>query len=99
MIRSLFTNGYAGARDIRVEVHSFELWDAEGHLVAGDIGCIVGGLYTSMTGYHERHTRNAGEVQLVLTASLLHKLGFAWMDLGQALKYKECLGAKLVKRK
>uniref|UniRef100_A0A7S4SEX1 Arginyltransferase n=1 Tax=Alexandrium monilatum TaxID=311494 RepID=A0A7S4SEX1_9DINO len=81
-----------------VSVHSFELWDGEGKLVAGDIGYTLGSIYTSMTGFREQHTKSAGEVQLVLTAALLERMGFAWLDLGQVLKYKERLGAKAISR-
>lgn len=41
-------------------------------------------------------TQGAGEVQLVLTAALLKKMGYAWWDLGMTMKYKAacllCLG-------
>merc|ERR1719464_2573112 len=79
-------------------MHSFELWDAEGRLVAGDVGYVVGGVYCSMTGFRAQHTQGAGEVQLVLTAALLHKMGFDWLDFGQVLRYKERLGARVVGR-
>ncbi|CAK0797566.1 unnamed protein product, partial [Prorocentrum cordatum] len=74
---------------------SFELWDQEmGQLVAGDLGYTLGGVYVSQTGFRREGTAGAGEVQLVLTAALLHKMGHSWFDLGQARTYKDRLGAR-----
>jgi len=100
VLRSLFHG--EGARltsaDRAVTIHSFELWDSEGKLVAGDLGYTVGAIYTSMTGFRKQHSKGAGEVQLVLTALFLKKLGYAWMDLGMNMKYKQHLGAHIVGR-
>jgi len=99
LLRGLFKDGYRGKRsDIHVGVHSFELWDEDGQLVAGDLGYTVGGVYTSMTGFRLQGTKCAGQVQLVLTASLLHKMGYDWWDLGMVMTYKRRLGAHVVKR-
>lgn len=98
LLRKLFKEGYQGKKDIQVGVHSFELWDANGDLVAGDLGYTVGGVYTSMTGFRTQESKGAGEVQLLLTASLLHKMGYAWWDLGMVMKYKAGLGATVMKR-
>jgi len=94
VLRKLRAEGYTGNKNIDFAIRSFELWDANGKLVAGDLGYSVGKVYVSMTGFHERHTRGAGEVQLVLTAALLHKLGLKWFNLGQVKTYKARLGAK-----
>mmetsp|Transcript_75999 Transcript_75999/g.219478 ORF Transcript_75999/g.219478 Transcript_75999/m.219478 type:complete len:323 (-) Transcript_75999:130-1098(-) len=99
LLRRLFNVGYRGKSDIHVGVHSFELWDSDGRLVAGDLGYTVGGVYTSMTGFRLQHTQGAGEVQLVLTAALLCKMGYSWWDLGMVMKYKAALGARVVSRK
>lgn len=98
LMRGLFARGYSGDRSFKVGVHSFELWDEDGRLVAGDLGYTVGGVYTSMTGFRLQDTQGAGEVQLVLTAALLRKMGFVWWDLGMVMKYKGRLGAKVVDR-
>mmetsp|Transcript_93451 Transcript_93451/g.296489 ORF Transcript_93451/g.296489 Transcript_93451/m.296489 type:complete len:361 (+) Transcript_93451:1053-2135(+) len=79
-----------------VSLHSFELWDADGQLVAGELGCAVGGVYRSITGFRQQHSQGAGEVQLVLAAALLHKLGFDWIDLGVDEPYKTHLGSRVV---
>lgn len=97
-LRALFKNGYTGCRGIHVGVHSFELWDDSGELVAGDLGYTVGGVYTSMTGFRLQHSRGAGEVQLILTAALLHKMCYSWWDLGMVMRYKARLGAKIITR-
>lgn len=97
-LRTLFKNGYTGSRDIHVGVHSFELWDSDGRLVAGDLGYTVGGVYTSMTGFRLQCSQGAGEVQLVLTSALLQKMGYSWWDLGMVMKYKARLGARVITR-
>lgn len=99
LLRTLVKDGYTGTRQLRFGVHSFELWDSKGQLVAGDLGYTIGGIYSSMTGFRAQHTKHAGEVQMVLTTALLHKIGFCWIDLGQVLEYKSRLGARTIARK
>lgn len=99
LLRGLHRNSYQGSMMINVGVHSFELWDSDGQLVAGDLGYTVGGVYTSMTGFRRQSTQGAGELQLVLTAALLQKMGYDWWDLGMVMKYKGKLGARTVNRK
>lgn len=98
LLRRLFKESYSGSRDIQVGVHSFELWDADGRLVAGDLGYTVGGVYTSMTGFRLKESQGAGDVQLVLTAGLLQKMGYLWWDLGMVMRYKAGLGARVITR-
>mmetsp|Transcript_81343 Transcript_81343/g.188953 ORF Transcript_81343/g.188953 Transcript_81343/m.188953 type:complete len:334 (+) Transcript_81343:17-1018(+) len=98
LLRKLFKEGYTGRQKIHVGVHSVELWNAAGELVAGDLGYTVGGVYTSMTGFRTQHSQGAGEVQLVLTAALLHRMGYDWWDLGMVMKYKARLGARVISR-
>lgn len=98
LLRKLFREGYTGKRPINVGVHSFELWDNTGELVAGDLGYSVGAVYTSMTGFRLQHTQGAGKVQLLLTAALLQKMGYEWWDLGMVMRYKAQLGARVIAR-
>lgn len=93
ILRTLRKEGYTGHRSVPLEPHSFELWDGEGRLVAGDLGYAMGSVYVSQTGFHEEGTIGLGEVQLVLTSALLHKMGHTWLDLGQTKEYKSALGA------
>jgi Leu/Phe-tRNA-protein transferase len=64
----------------------------EGELKAGEIGVVVGRVYTSYSGYYEED--NAGTVQMILMTRWLEKNGFAFLDLGMPLDYKTSLGAK-----
>jgi Leu/Phe-tRNA-protein transferase len=64
----------------------------EGELKAGEIGVVVGRVYTSYSGYYEED--NAGTVQIILMARWLEENGFAFLDLGMPLDYKTDLGAK-----
>merc|ERR1719221_1661963 len=63
-LRRLRKTGYTGRHgSIHVAPCSFELWDANGALVAGDLGYTVGSVYISQTGFHKEGTSGAGEVQ------------------------------------
>jgi Leu/Phe-tRNA-protein transferase len=68
----------------------------EGRLVAGEFGTVVGGVYTSYSGYKDENS--AGTVQLVLAGRRLRDSGFAFWDLGMLLPYKERLGAQALDR-
>ena len=81
-----------------VSVHSVELWNSEGKLVAGEIGYCVGSIYTSMTGFHTES--GSGSIQLAALAGLLFKvLKFTVWDLGMSMDYKLAMGAELIPRR
>lgn len=83
---------------VPVRVHSFEIWDAvTGDLAAGEIGCSVGSVYTSMSGFSR--ASSAGSVQMAATAALLVRRGCTLWDLGMELKYKIEMGAKSIPRR
>jgi Leu/Phe-tRNA-protein transferase len=69
----------------------------EGVLKAGEFGIIAGKVYTSYSGYHEE--RNAGKVQMILTARYLEEKGFAFWDFGMPLDYKTQMGARNISLK
>merc|ERR1719215_1990157 len=98
VLRKLWKEGYRGKKDIKFTQHSFELWDESGQLVAGDLGYTMGRVYVSQTGFHKDGTAGAGEIQLVLAAALLRRLGHEWMDFGQARAYKAALGCETLNR-
>ena len=81
-----------------VRFHSFEVWSADGTLAAGEFGAVVGGVYTSFTGFFDSKHPGAGTVQLCGTAKLLQDAGFAFWDLGQEIPYKLELGASMLPR-
>ena len=80
-----------------VSFHSFEVWNKDDKLVAGELGYAVGGAYTSLTGFSDASF--AGNVQLHATGYLLRQLGFLMWDFGMHMKYKEDLGAIEIPRK
>ena len=43
-----------------VRFHSFEVWSADGTLAAGEFGAVVGGVYTSFTGFFDPKYPGAG---------------------------------------
>ena len=43
-----------------VRFHSFEVWAADGTLAAGEFGAVVGGVYTSFTGFFDPKCSGAG---------------------------------------
>lgn len=62
-----------------------------GVLKAGEFGILIGGVYTSYSGYYDEDS--AGTVQLVLMTQYLRDRGCAFLDLGMPLDYKRTLGA------
>jgi Leu/Phe-tRNA-protein transferase len=78
-------------RHPRVRPLSFGLY-REGQLKAGEFGIAVGRVYTSYSGYYDE--RNAGTVQMILMTRYLRDAGFAFLDLGMPLDYKDLLGAR-----
>jgi Leu/Phe-tRNA-protein transferase len=70
---------------------SFALY-RKGELKAGEIGVVMGRVYTSYSGYYEED--NAGMVQIILMTQWLDDAGFEFLDLGMPLDYKTRLGAK-----
>ncbi len=79
-----------------VSVHSVELTDAQGGLVAAEVGYRCGTVYTSLSGFHR--VSGAGTVQITALARLLERQGFAFWDLGMEIPYKRRLGAVSVPR-
>jgi len=76
--------------DLRTKPVSFAVY-RDGELKAGEIGVVMGRVYTSYSGYYEED--NAGTVQLILMTQWLEKAGFDFLDLGMPLDYKTDLGA------
>jgi len=69
--------------------------------VAGEIGYIIGRVYTSLSGFSskEKCYQNYGTAQLVLLSRYLERKGFAFLNLGQPyMDYKIALGAKVYER-
>ncbi|KJP85512.1 hypothetical protein AK88_04863 [Plasmodium fragile] len=79
-----------------VRMHSVELWCGD-FLAAGEIGCTVGSIYTSLTGFQRQNC--AGTIQLCALAKLLQKQEFDLWDLGMLLPYKKTIGSKEVSMK
>ncbi|MDR2418998.1 MAG: GNAT family N-acetyltransferase [Treponema sp.] len=77
-------------QDPQVRPISFGVY-RNGELKAGEFGVLAGRVYTSYSGYYDENS--AGTVQMVLTAQYLKEQGFAFLDLGMPLDYKDTLGA------
>ena len=75
----------------RIKPVSFAVY-RDGELKAGEVGVVIGRVYTSYSGYYEED--NAGTVQMIKMAQWLDKTGFDFLDLGMPLDYKTALGAK-----
>ena len=69
---------------------SFSLY-RDGELKAGEIGIVMGRVYTSYSGY--RTENNSGTVQMILMIKWLEENGFDFLDFGMPLPYKTDLGA------
>jgi Leu/Phe-tRNA-protein transferase len=85
VLKSLHRNN-AGAKPFSFAVYR------EGNIRAGEIGVVIGRVYTSYSGYYEED--NAGTIQIILMTRWLEENGFAFLDLGMPLDYKADLGAK-----
>ncbi len=76
--------------------------DGEGTLLGGEIGCVTGRVYTSMSGFLDRSVpgfNHVGKLQLYWLGEYLRDAGFAFWNLGQPyMEYKFSLGAKRVSR-
>ena len=94
--KNIHNFGNAGCHQGKVTMHSFELWDDEDNLVAGEVGYAVGGCYTSLSGFY--NVDSAGSVQMAATGCRLIERGYIMWDLGMDIKYKESLGAKRMSR-
>lgn len=81
-----------------VKMHTFEVRDRQGKLVAGELGTAVGGCYTALSGFCSRDAKSCGTIQMVCAAHLLQANGFAFMDMGMPIEYKAKLGAKTLPR-
>jgi len=82
-----------------VRVHTMELWDENGQLVAGELATTVGGSYTALSGFRLDTVASSGTIQMLCTAKVLAAAGFDCWDMGMAMDYKSRLGAKAVPRK
>jgi len=77
--------------DLRTKPVSFAVY-RDGQLKAGEVGVVMGRVYTSYSGYYEED--NAGTVQMILMTKWLEESGFDFLDLGMPLDYKNVLGAR-----
>lgn len=84
----------------RIKVMSVEIRDGE-RLAAGEIGYLVGSVYTSLSGFFDReHYSNFGTIQLICLSQLLERSGCAFWNMGHPyMPYKFHLGARECARK
>lgn len=80
-----------------VGLHSIELWDQEGNLIAGELGYSFQGYYCSLSGF--RTVSGSGKIQLLALSMLLHRHGIHMWDLGMDMDYKQDLGSVGMQRK
>jgi Leu/Phe-tRNA-protein transferase len=79
----------------RVQTRSVEVYSGD-RLVAGEVGYVVGSVYTSLSGFHLQN--GAGTVQMVSLAGILIEEGATFWDVGMEAEYKTRLGAHPVER-
>ncbi|KAF4657608.1 hypothetical protein FOL46_007354 [Perkinsus olseni] len=84
----------------RVSLHSVEVRRADTkELVAGELGCLVGKCYTSLTGFFDSKSPGSGSVQMAALGAYLSNEGLAQMwDIGMDIEYKRSLGARNLPR-
>ncbi|KPA17030.1 Leucyl/phenylalanyl-tRNA-protein transferase [Candidatus Magnetomorum sp. HK-1] len=83
----------------KLNLISVELWHNE-KLIGGEIGYLIGGIYTSLTGFFDRKNySNFGKVQLLSLAVLLKKSNLNFWNMGHPyMNYKFDMGAIAYKR-
>lgn len=102
LMRQLYELGPIGPN--KFQICSVELYNADDELVAGEIGYIIGLVFTSLSGFCARNrSESVGKVQIISLARLLRRCGFAFLNLGQpphgsSMAYKEELGGTEVSR-
>lgn len=101
--RELMTELVASNHDREdFEVLPIGLRTGEGRLVAGEIGYLIGSVYTSLTGFFERGDRSlnhAGKLQLIWLTKALQERQLSFWNLGHPhMPYKMELGAEIVSR-
>ena len=85
-------------RPNHIRLHSIECWNDEtGELGAGELGVVVGSIYTSLTGFCR--SSGAGTIQLGALAGLLRSANCSCWDLGMGMAYKYALGAVDIPRR
>jgi Leu/Phe-tRNA-protein transferase len=83
---------------------SVELYDGDNHLVAGELGYVVGSVFTSLTGFCKRERNiSIGKIQIFALSLVLRACGFKFLNLGQPpqnglMQYKAELGGVEISR-
>lgn len=83
---------------------SVEIINESGDLVAGELGYVIGAVYTSLSGFCVREKkRSIGKMQVVSLARRLDQCGFKFLNLGQppmgpVMKYKADVGGLVLER-
>jgi len=94
-LRQSFIEMHKSPQKYLSKLISFELWEGD-QLVAGEIGFVMGLMYTSLTGFYL--VKGTGTIQLCATGQLLREAGILWWDFEMAHKYKLELGAHEIPR-
>jgi len=95
MLRKSFKEIFTNPQNYRTKLHSCEVWDGD-KIVAGELGYVVGGIYTSLTGSYL--LPRTGSVQLCTMGRLLQARGYDLWDFGMEMDYKKALGANSIPR-
>jgi Leu/Phe-tRNA-protein transferase len=72
-----------------------------GDLIGGEVGYVIGTIYTSLSGFSskDKEHNNCGNLQLVLLAKFLEKSNFSFWNLGHPhMDYKKKLGSTILSR-
>jgi len=96
-LQRTFTYLHKNSDKYRAKFISFEVWDSTTQeLVAGELGYMVGSIYTSLSGAYVRS--RTGNLQLCATGKFLEQKGICWWDFEMSHPYKLALGASEIPR-
>ncbi|KAF4656665.1 hypothetical protein FOL47_008818 [Perkinsus chesapeaki] len=108
ILKRMNEEGPIAVGDSLFQVECVEVMDANGKLLAGEVGYTMGGVYTSLSGFVNKKDpqcshRAVGLLQMIALGKLLEKGGYDYWNLGHPpsggqMQYKIDIGGEILPR-